>query len=81
MPSTGVILSSRRQFASIAVDEIGESDSTFSVLPCAVVVIDAFWPIWCGRIMAIARVQITKFGDVLVVIDSVVAGLAFFEPV
>jgi len=81
MPSTGVIFSSRRQFASVAVDEVGESNSALSVLPCAVVVIDAFWPIRCGCIMTIARVQIPKFGYVLVVIDSVVTGLTIFEPV
>ncbi|SVA00832.1 uncharacterized protein METZ01_LOCUS53686 [marine metagenome] len=81
MSGTGVVIPSGRQFASVAVDEVGESDSTLSVLPCAVVVIDAFWPIWRGSIMAIARVQITKSRDILVVINPVVAGLAFFEPV
>ena len=81
MSSTGIILSSGRQFASVAVDEVGESDSPHSVLPCAMVVIDALRPVWCGRIMAIARVQITKSSDVFVVVDSVVSGLAVLEPV
>jgi len=65
----------------VAEYEVGESYASFTIVPSGVVVVRTIGVVRSGSPLPVARIQVAKASDVLVVVDAVVTGLTVLETV